>query len=335
MTRNEQLLFHLPMRLRRNRKSASIRRLVRETELLPSDLIAPLFVIEGRGRREAIPSMPGVERLSIDYALQEAAELHAQGIEAVALFPVVKRELRSPGAEEAWNEEGLLARAIRAFKERIPTLSVIADVALDPFTSHGHDGLTGEGGEILNDPTVECLVQMALMQARCGVDLVAPSDMMDGRVGAIRKALDEAGYADVSILAYSAKYASSLYGPFREAVETRLAFGDKKSYQMDPANVREACLEALLDQEEGADILMVKPATLYLDVIAALRARTDRPIAAYHVSGEYAMVMAAAERGWLDAAALFHETLLSIKRAGADMIFTYAAKEVVGRLLRR
>jgi porphobilinogen synthase len=208
----------------------------------------------------------------------------------------------------------------------------MADVALDPFTSHGHDGLTSENGEILNDPTIECLIQMSLMQARAGIDFVAPSDMMDGRVGAIREALDEEGFDGVGILAYSAKYASALYGPFRDALKVKLGFGDKKTYQMDPANSREALFEAALDEEEGADILMVKPATLYLDIIAKLREQTKRPIAAYHVSGEYSMVMAAHQAGWLDARKVFYETLLSIKRAGADLIFTYAIKQVLDQI---
>ena len=309
--------------------------MVRETRLYPSDLIAPLFVIDGKRRKSLIHSMPGIERLSIDLAIKEAAELHRQGIEGVALFPHIDASLRTPQAQEAWNEQGLLARAIREIKNEIPSLCIIADVALDPFTSHGHDGLSGDKGEILNDETVDCLIQMALMQARAGVDLVAPSDMMDGRIGAIRAALDEEGFTDVGILAYSAKYASALYGPFREAIGTCLSFGNKKTYQMDPANSREAALEALLDEAEGADILMVKPATLYLDILAKLRAQTNRPIAAYHVSGEYAMVMAAHEKGWLDAPAVFYESLLSIKRAGANLILTYAAKQVLTLLSGR
>lgn len=273
--------------------------------------------------------MPGVERFSIDLALLEAKALHEQGIEAIALFPHIDPSLRSSNAEEAWNEQGLLPCAIREIKSQIPSLCVIADVALDPFTSHGHDGLASESGEILNDETIDCLVQMALMQARAGVDFVAPSDMMDGRIGAIRTALDSEGYTDVGILAYSAKYATSLYGPFREAIGTKLQFGNKKTYQMDPANSREALLEAQLDEAEGADILMVKPATFYLDVLAKLRQKTERPLAAYHVSGEYAMVMAAHEKGWLDAPSVFREALLSIKRAGADLILTYAAKHIL------
>ena len=319
----------LTKRLRRNRKSEAVRAMVRETKLSASDFVVPIFVIEGEKRREAIASMPGVERLSIDLMIEEAKDLHGKGIQCLALFPVIEGELKTEGGEEAWNPDGLVGRAIRALKQELPGLSVMADVALDPFTSHGHDGLVSEEGKILNDATIECLVKMALMQAEAGVDWVAPSDMMDGRVGQIRKRLDEAGHEEVGIMAYSAKYASALYGPFREALGVSLAFGDKKTYQMDPANVREALLEAELDEEEGADILMVKPALFYLDVISKLRAQSKRPIAAYHVSGEYAMVMAAHQNGWLDARKVFQEALLSIKRAGADLIFTYAAKWVL------
>lgn len=321
--------LNLPIRLRRNRQSEAIRSLVRETELRPSDLIAPIFLIEGMNLKTPIASMPGIERLSIDWAVKQSAQLHERGIQAVALFPHIDRTLRTASGEEAWNSNGLTARAIREIKRAIPSLCVIADVALDPFTSHGHDGLADSEGKILNDETIECLIRMALCQAENGVDLVAPSDMMDGRIRAIREALDQEGYTQVGILAYSVKYASSLYGPFRDALSTALSFGDKKSYQMDPANVREALLEAALDEEEGADMLMVKPASLYLDVIAKLREKTNRPIAAYHVSGEYAMVMAAHQRGWLDAGRVFYETLLGIKRAGADMILTYAAEHVL------
>ena len=319
----------LPIRLRRNRKSEGVRKLVQETRLHPNHLVAPLFVIEGKRRRVPIQSMPGVERLSIDLAIREAMELHQKGVQAVALFPIIDPSLKSVGAEEAWNPDGILARAVREMKKEMPSLCVMADVALDPFTTHGHDGLVSEKGEILNDSTIECLVQMALMQAEAGVDFVAPSDMMDGRVRCIREALDREGHSNVGILAYSAKYASALYGPFRDALNVRLHFGDKKTYQMDPANSREALLEALLDEQEGADMLMIKPATFYLDIISKLREQTKRPIAAYHVSGEYAMVMAAHQAGWLDAKKVFYEALLSIKRAGADLIFTYAAKQIL------
>lgn len=306
--------------------------MVRETRLTPHDFVAPLFIIEGEKTRVPIESLPGVERLSIDLAVKEARQLHEMGVQSVILFPVIDPKLKSASAEEAWNPDGLLSRAIREMKFALPHLCIMADVALDPFTSHAHDGLANEKGEILNDETIECLIQMSLMQAKAGIDFVAPSDMMDGRVGAIREALDDAGYPDVGILAYSAKYASALYGPFREALQVKLGFGDKKTYQMDPANAREALLEAALDEEEGADILMVKPATLYLDIIAKLREQTKRPIAAYHVSGEYAMVMAAHQAGWLDAKKVFHETLLSIKRAGADLIFSYAIKQILPQM---
>ncbi len=325
-------ILNLPTRLRRNRASEAIRKLVQETHLTPSDFVAPLFVVEGEKKRIPIESLPGVERLSIDFAIKEAKELHERGIQSVALFPIIDPRLKSDDAKEAWNPNGLLAHAIQELKSALPTLCVMADVALDPFTSHGHDGLANEEGNILNDETVECLIQMSLMQAKAGIDFAAPSDMMDGRVGAIRKALDEEGFKNVGILAYSAKYASALYGPFRDALQVRLKFGDKKTYQLDPANCREALLEAALDEEEGADILMVKPATLYLDVIAKLRQQTKKPVAAYHVSGEYAMVMAAHRTGWLNAPKVFYESLLSIKRAGADLIFTYAIKQVLNQM---
>ncbi len=325
-------LLNIPIRLRRNRKSEAIRRMVQETHLTAHDLVHPLFLIEGEKKRIPIESMPGVERLSIDLAVKEAKEFHDRGIQSVALFPVLDPSLKTPDAIEAWNSDGLLARAIRELKFSLPTLCLMADVALDPFTTHGHDGLANSKGEILNDETIDCLIQMSLMQARAGIDFVAPSDMMDGRVGAIREALDEEGHTNVGILSYSAKYASSLYGPYREAIKVKLGFGDKKTYQMDPANWREALFEAALDEEEGADILMIKPATLYLDIIAKLRDQTKRPIAAYHVSGEYSMVMAAHQAGWLNGPKVFYETLLSIKRAGADLIFTYAAKQVLDQL---
>lgn len=325
-------VLHLSHRLRRNRKSEAIRKMVEETQLRASDLIAPLFLIEGENRRVPIPSMPGIERLSLDLILQEIFHFQKKGIQAIALFPVIEKSQRTPYGEEGWNPQGLLARSIRQIKQLAPSICIIADVALDPFTSHGHDGIANHQQEILNDETVECLIRMALMQADAGVDLVAPSDMMDGRVGAIRKALDEAGHHSVGILAYSAKYASALYGPFRDALGTSLQFGDKKTYQMNPANIQEALLEAQLDEEEGADILMIKPATFYLDVISKIKQQTKRPIAAYHVSGEYAMVMAAHQKGWLDAEKIFYEALLSIKRAGADMIFTYAIKHVLNQM---
>jgi len=327
-------IFEIPVRMRRNRKSEAVRKMVRETTLSPSDLAVPFFLIEGESKKEPIPSMPGVFRLSVDLAAKSAAEFYARGVASIVLFPVLAPSQKTESAEEAWNPKGLLATAIREIKHQVPGLCILADAALDPFTTHGHDGLVDKKGRILNDPTIECLIQMALMQAEAGVDFVAPSDMMDGRIGAIRAALDEEGFEEVGILAYSAKYASALYGPFREALQVNLQFGDKKTYQMDPANCREALLEAALDEQEGADFLMVKPATFYLDVIAKLREQTKRPIAAYHVSGEYSMVMAAHEKGWLNAEKVFYEALLSIKRAGADLIFTYAAASILDSLER-
>lgn len=324
--------LNLPVRLRRNRASEAVRELVQETRLYPSDLIPAFFVVEGQEQRIPIRSLPGLFRFSIDQLLREVQRCHERGIHAVALFPVVEAEMRSDAAEAAWDPHGLMPRAIRAIKERLPALAVIADVALDPYTSHGHDGLLDGKQHVANDLTVEALIKMALVYAEAGVDWVAPSDMMDGRVGAIRTALDEEGHEEVGIFAYSIKYASSLYAPFREALGTRLQFGDKRSYQLNPANRREALLEACLDEEEGADILMVKPALFYLDIIRELRGQTLRPIAAYHVSGEYAMVAAAHQLGFLEASAVFYEALLSIKRAGADCIITYAAPFVLEEL---
>ena len=325
--------YSIPIRLRRNRMTESIRKIVQETHLSAADLTAPFFVIEGTNKAMPISGMPGIDRLSVDRLIKQAAELHKKGVQSICLFPVIEPSLKSDRAEEAWNSDGLLARSVRALKKELPSLCVMADVALDPFTTHGHDGLVSPEGAILNDETICCLIQMSLMQAEAGVDFVAPSDMMDGRVRAIRKALDQEGHQNTGILAYSAKYASSLYAPFREALNVQLQFGNKKTYQMDPANVREALLEAELDEEEGADILMIKPATFYLDIIAKLRAQTKRPIAAYHVSGEYAMVMAAHQMGYLQAEKIFYEALLSVKRAGADLIFTYAIPQILDQII--
>jgi len=316
--------FTLEKRLRRNRKSAAIRSLIRETSLLRSDLIMPFFLLGGKGRKEKIESMPGVHRMSLDHILNAIDSYHQLGIQAFALFPVLEKEKKCPQGIEALNAQGMLPRAIRAIKKEFPEICLIADIALDPFTSHGHDGVISDDGKILNDETLQALGEMALIQADAGVDIVAPSDMMDGRVGYLRKALDSSSFTDTSILSYSAKYSSSFYSPFREALGSSLSFGDKKTYQMDPANSREAILEALFDEEEGADILMIKPASLYLDIISKIREATNKPVAAFHVSGEYSMVMAAHAKGFLDADAAFYETLLSIKRAGADMIFSYA-----------
>ncbi len=303
--------------------------MIRETPLAASDLIRPYFVLDGKGRREPIASMPGIDRLSIDLVIDDARELHAMGVPAIILFPYVEGRHKDARGSEACNPNGTLPTAVRAIKEALPELCVIADIALDPYTTHGHDGLLNERGEVLNDPTVEILAEWAVMLAAAGVDMVAPSDMMDGRVGAIRRALDLEEQRQVSIMAYSAKYASAFYGPFRDALHSAPQFGDKKTYQMDPANAREAIRECLLDEEEGADFLMVKPAMPYLDIITRVREQTTLPIAAYQVSGEYAMIQAAAQNGWLDGDRALFEAVLGIKRAGADMILTYGARKIV------
>jgi porphobilinogen synthase len=302
---------------------------MRETQLTSGDLIYPVFVLEGNGEREAVASMPGVERLSIDLMLAEAAEIFALGIPAIALFPVTPAEKKSEDACEAYNPDGLAQRAVRALKEAIPELGVITDVALDPFTTHGQDGLIDASGYVINDQTVEVLVRQALSHAAAGADVVAPSDMMDGRIGAVRAALEADGHSDTRILAYAAKYASSFYGPFRDAVGSaaNLAGGDKYSYQMDPANSDEALREVALDLEEGADMVMVKPGLPYLDIVQRVKVEFGVPTFAYQVSGEYAMLKAAAQNGWLDERAVVLESLLCIKRAGADGILTYFAKQ--------
>ncbi len=322
----------LSIRPRRNRKSAAIRSLVQETHLLPHQLVAPLFVLDGDQCSEIISSMPGVERLSVDLLVKEVKQLYQLGIRAIDLFPVIPVEKKDPYAKEAVSPNNLMVKAVKALKEEVPEICVIVDIALDPYTSHGHDGLVNEAGQILNDPTLYMLGEMSVLAAQAGADIVAPSDMMDGRVKYIRQTLDEAGFKDVSILSYAAKYASAFYGPFREALNSAPKFGDKKTYQMDPANCREAILESLLDEHEGADMLLIKPALPYLDIISKIRDKTQLPLAAYHVSGEYAMVMAAAEKGWLDANKIFLESLLSIKRAGADFILTYASKRIASIL---
>jgi porphobilinogen synthase len=302
--------------------------MVQETQLRTSDLIYPMFVTEGEGQKVEVVSMPGCYRFSLDLLLREIADIYELGIQAIALFPVVPESKKDETGTESYNPEGLVQRTVAAIKRDIPDIFVITDIALDPFTDHGHDGLLGEDGSILNDPTVEVLKKMAVSQAAAGADMVAPSDMMDGRIGAIREALDEAGYINVGILAYSAKYASAYYGPFRDALDSAPKSGDKKTYQMDPANSREAIKEVLMDIEEGADIVMVKPALPYLDIIRQVRDVTDVPIAAYNVSGEYAMIKAAGEKGWIDEKKVILETLTSIKRSGAHLILTYFAKEV-------
>ena len=322
-------------RLRRMRHDDFSRRLMRETELGCADLIYPVFVLEGDQLREPVASMPGVERLGIDALLAEAAQIHDLGIPTIALFPVTPAEHKSEDAREAFNPDGLAQRAVRALKQALPELGVITDVALDPFTTHGQDGLIDASGYVLNDETVDVLVKQAVSHADAGADIVAPSDMMDGRIGAIRNALEQAGHHNTRILAYAAKYASSFYGPFRDAVGSaeNLAGGDKYSYQMDPANSDEALREVALDLEEGADMVMVKPGMPYLDIVRRVKDEFGVPTFAYQVSGEYAMLKAAAQNGWLDEPAVVMESLLSIKRAGADAILTYFAKSV-GQWLR-
>jgi porphobilinogen synthase len=322
-------------RLRRLRQHAWSRALVAEHRLAPADLIQPLFVLDGQGQRQPVPSMPGVERLSVDLLLPAAERALALGIPALALFPVTPRSCKSEDAGEAWNDDNLMCRAIRALKRHFPEVGLIGDVALDPYTTHGQDGILREGA-ILNDETIAALVRQAACLAAAGCDVVAPSDMMDGRVGAIRQALDEAGHQQTMILSYAAKYASAFYGPFRDAVGSAAALGkaDKKTYQMDPANGAEALREVALDIAEAADMVMVKPGLPYLDVIRRVKDAFQIPTLAYHVSGEYAMVKAAAERGWLDGEAAMLESLVAFKRAGADAILTYAALEVAPRLTR-
>ena len=332
MASNQPELPRPERRPRRLRRNAVIRGLVRETRLTPDRLVLPLFLIDGRNRSEPIGAMPGHARQSIDVTITHCRAALELGVGAFVLFPAIDSSLKTPEAREAVNPENLLCTALRALRESVPQAYLITDIALDPYSAMGHDGLVSAQGVVLNDETVDVLAQMAVLHAEAGADMVAPSDMMDGRVAAIRAALDAEGHTDVAILSYTAKYASAFYGPFREAldsapVEAPNVPQDKKTYQMEPANAREASIEALLDEAEGADILMVKPALPYLDVISRLRAATDLPVAAYQVSGEYAMVKAAAEKGWLDERACMTEALLGIARAGADVIFTYAALE--------
>lgn len=315
------------IRPRRLRYTPAIRRLVRETELTVNDLIYPLFIMEGENQKVAIPSMPDCYRYSLDLLLKEVVNAYNLGINAIALFPLIPEDKKDNFGRESYNPDGLVPRAVKAIKKEVPEIIIITDVALDPFSIYGHDGIV-EDGKILNDETLEVLVKMSLSQAAAGANFVAPSDMMDGRVGAIRRALDAAGYLDVGILAYTAKYASAYYGPFRDALESAPKFGDKKTYQMDGANSREALREASLDITEGADIIMVKPALAYLDIIRRLRDSSHLPVAAYNVSGEYAMIKAAAKQGWIDEKSLILETLISMKRAGADLILTYFAADV-------
>ncbi|SDI37482.1 porphobilinogen synthase [Ferrimonas sediminum] len=317
-------------RMRRMRRHDFSRRLMAESQLSVNDLIYPVFVLEGNARKEQVESMPGVERLSIDLLIEEAREIVALGIPAIALFPVTPQEIKSLGAEEAYNPDGLAQKAVRALKREFPELGVITDVALDPFTTHGQDGIIDDEGYILNDITTEVLVKQALSHAEAGADVVAPSDMMDGRIGAIRDALEAAGHVNTQILAYSAKYSSSYYGPFRDAVGSagNLKGGNKHTYQMDPANSDEALQEVAMDIEEGADMVMVKPGMPYLDIVRRVKTELKVPTFAYQVSGEYAMHMAAIENGWLDERKIVLESLLCFKRAGADGVLTYFAKRV-------
>jgi len=317
-------------RMRRMRKDDFSRRLMRENTLTTDDLIYPMFVIEGEQARQAVASMPGVERVNIADLLKEAEQLVALGVPMVALFPVVGEDKKSLDAAEAWNDNGLAQRAVRALKENFPELGVMTDVALDPFTTHGQDGIIDASGYVLNDVTVDALVQQALSHAQAGADVVAPSDMMDGRIGHIRAALEGNDFINTRIMAYAAKYASNYYGPFRDAVGSagNLAGGNKHSYQMDPANGDEAIREVMLDLDEGADMVMVKPGLPYLDIVRRVKDEFGAPTFAYHVSGEYAMLKAAAQNDWLEEKAVVLESLLAFKRAGADGILTYFAKEV-------
>ena len=318
--------MNIPHRPRRNRKSEAIRGLVRETRLSVSELIFPLFLIDGQNKQTEVSSMPGIFRLSSDLMLREIEACLKLGISTFDIFPNLDEQLKDKTASESLNENGLYLRTIREIKKEFPEAVVMTDVAMDPYSSDGHDGFVKEG-RILNDETLEILAKMAVAQAQAGADIVGPSDMMDGRVGCIREALDEYGFNEVSIMSYTAKYASAFYGPFRDALESAPRFGDKKTYQMDPANAREALLEASLDEAEGADFLMVKPALSYMDIIKSLSEQTSLPIAAYNVSGEYARVKAAAAKGWIDGDRIRDEILLSIRRAGASVILTYFAKE--------
>lgn len=322
-------------RLRRNRASDFSRRLVKENQLTPDNLIYPVFILEGEGQREPVPSMPGVDRLSIDLLVEQAAELVELGIPAIALFPVVSAEKKNVSGSGAWDADGLAQRAVRALKQAYPELGVITDVALDPFTTHGQDGIIDNDGYVLNDVTVEALVNQALSHADAGADIVAPSDMMDGRVAALREALESAGHVNTRILAYSAKYASGYYGPFRDAVGSagNLGKGSKETYQMDPANSNEAIQEVMMDLAEGADMVMIKPGMPYLDIVHRVKTELQVPTFVYQVSGEYAMHMAAEQNGWLDGDTVMMESLMSMRRAGADGILTYFAVRAA-RLMR-
>ncbi len=321
------MTISIPIRPRRNRISESMRNLVRENFLKTSDLIMPLFVIDGHNQRQPVESMPGIDRLSKDLIVEKCKELHELQVPAVVLFPALDDSKKDPAAKESTNESGLYQSTLRAVKEAVPDITLITDVAMDPYSSDGHDGVVNEKGEIVNDETLPILAEMAVSQAQAGADIIAPSDMMDGRVGYIREALDAEGFTNVGIMAYSAKYASAYYGPFRDALDSAPKHGDKKTYQMDPANVKEAQREVLLDIDEGADVVMVKPGLPYLDVVRAASEVSDVPVAVYNVSGEYAMVKAAGLKGWIDYERVVMETLTAFKRAGADMILSYHTAE--------
>ncbi len=320
--------INLTSRPRRNRVSESIRSMVRENLVQTTDLAMPLFIIDGKARRQEVKSMPGIFRLSTDLIVEECRNLYQLGIPAVVLFPALDNSLKDPVATESYNDNGLYQKTLTAIKDTIPEITIVTDVALDPYSSDGHDGVVNGRGEIVNDETLPILAKMAVSQAKAGADIIAPSDMMDGRVGCIRQALDDAGFTAVGILAYSAKYASAYYGPFRDALDSAPKHGDKKTYQMDPANVNEAIREILLDIEEGADMVMVKPGLPYLDVLRAVSEVSTVPTAVYNVSGEYAMLKAASLKGWIDYKKAVLEAMLAFKRAGASMILTYHAREV-------
>lgn len=325
---NEAIKLDIPKRLRRNRKSPAIRSLLQETRLHPSDFIAPLFVVEGENQKQPIHSMPNVYRWSLDLLIKETIELYEKGVRAIDLFAYVPSEKKDRWGTEARKKGNLICQSIQKLKQEIPEMCLMVDIALDPYTDHGHDGVIGENGEVLNDPSIVALGEMALLAAEAGADVIAPSDMMDGRIGYLRNLLDQADFQDVNILSYAVKFTSAFYGPFRDALQSAPKFGDKAGYQVNPANSREALLECLVDEQEHADMLLIKPALPYLDIISKLREQTLLPVGAYQVSGEYAMIMAAGQNGWIDAQKAMMETLLSIKRAGADFIFTYAAKSV-------
>lgn len=333
MTQSRHAIGHSQQRLRRLRQSESLRAMIADTHLGKEHLICPVFVTEVNDARTAIDSLPGVERIPLAELEQEARRISELGLKSVLLFPVVDPTKKSNDGKEAFNPNGLLQKAVAVVRKATPELVVFADVALDPFTTHGHDGILSSSGEVLNDETVDALVKMSISLAEAGVSFVAPSDMMDGRVGAIRTALDEAGYANTGILAYSAKYASAFYGPFREALGSGARGLDKKTYQLNYTNHREAMLEAQFDEAEGADILMVKPGLCYLDILNRIRAMTHKPLAMYHVSGEYALLKAAVNNGWIDEKPAVLETLMSMRRAGADLIVTYYAQWAASELL--